>query len=226
MNERQPKPHRRRPGRLRAVAAGFTIAELVVAGGLGSVVFAAALAAVVNLQKSYTATEQYATSLTDQMRLVDYLSMDLRRAKKVLFDLDGNGMTLELPDYYYYNASDLKHVYPLPNTPKVPDDHSRAIYGNTVSPPQVYYHFTASTGIITREEALARQPITGVAPGQQPVASKVAAFPAITLDNPAKPLLARITATFHPMFQTPGTPDTNTITLHNVTFMRNNDSYH
>jgi hypothetical protein len=215
---------RRRPQRFGAAAA-FTIAEVMVAGSLGAIVFAAALAALVNLQKSYTATEQYATSLADQMRLVDYMSMDLRRSKKVTFDFDGNGMLLELPDYYYYNAADVKRVNPLPNTPLVPGDHSRAAYGNTASPPQVYYHFDRATGIMTREESLAGQPITNTAPGRQPVAANIAEFPTITLDNPSRPLIARVTVIFHPMFQTPGTPDSNAITLHNVTFLRNNDTF-
>lgn len=203
--------------------AAFTFMEVMVAASLGAVIFAAALAAMINLQKSYTATEQYATSLTDQMRLVDSLSMDLRRSRKVTFDADGNGVVLELPDYYYFNASDPARTYPLPNTPTVPEDHSRAVYGSTASAPRVYYRYTPATRIMTREEVHAGQAFTNAAPGQQPVAGNIATFPVIVLDNPTRPLLARLTVTFHPMFQTPGTPETNLITLHNVTFLRNND---
>ncbi len=207
----------------RARLAAFTFMEVMVASSLGAVIFAAALAAMINLQKSYTATEQYATSLTDQMRLVDSLSMDLRRSKRVTFDADGNGVVLELPDYYYYNASDPARTFPLPNTPTVPEDHSRAVYGNTVSAPQVYYRYSPATRIMTREEVRAGQSLTNAAPGQQPVAGNIASFPVIALDNPTRPIMARLTVTFHPMFQTPGTPETNLITLHNVTFLRNND---
>jgi prepilin-type N-terminal cleavage/methylation domain-containing protein len=214
------------PGRARPLAsAGFTLVELMLAAAIGAVVCAAGLAALVNLQKSYTATEQYATSLTDQMRLVDYLTMDLRRSKTVNFDADGNGVMLELPDYYYFNASDTKRTYPLPNTPTVPDDHSRALYGNATTPPRVYYHFDRLTGIMTREEVLAGQPVTNTAPAQQPVAGNIAGFPSIVLDNFIRPLSARVTVSFQPMFQTPGMPDNNMITLHSVTFLRNNDTF-
>ena len=222
------------PSRARPLArAGFTLVEIMLAAAIGAVICAAGMAALVNLQKSYAATEQYATSLADQMRLVDYLSMDLRRATRVTPDADGNGVTLELPDFYFFNSEDPQFAAPLPNTPTVADNHSRARYGNASGPPRVSYHFNSANGTITREEVRANQAFSNQPPGQQPVASNVAAFPTIINDETGQPttgadflMKARITVTFHPMFQTPATPDSNKITLHNVTFLRNNDSRH
>ncbi|MBV9126653.1 MAG: prepilin-type N-terminal cleavage/methylation domain-containing protein [Verrucomicrobia bacterium] len=229
----------------RSARAGFTLVEMLLAMMIGAVIFGAALAAMANLQKSYAATEQYAASLSDQMRLVDYLSMDLRRATVVTFDGDGYGVTLTLPDYYYFDAADKQHVNPLPNLPIVPDDHSRAIYGNPALPPLIYYHFDVTpgsdpvTGSITREEVAAGQTLTGQAPAQARVADNVAAaspdpakagvapflWMVVPDNNSNPPLQARVTASFHPMFQTPATPNSNFITLHNTIFLRNNDSH-
>ncbi len=200
----------RPPNRQRPATAGFTLVELLVALVIGSFVFAAALSGIIALQRAYAATEQYASNLADQTRLLDCLGMDLRRARVVEFDPDRNGMTITLPDYYYFNRGvDRQFTAPLPNTPRLPDDLSRAVY---TSPTQdlsdltkipvggVYYHFDAATKTITREEFRRSlptdprptsydAPTTNSVYGQRKVASSLLGFPEIQLrDDAGNPL--------------------------------------
>ena len=193
-------------GSARRPSGGFSLLEVVVAMAIGSVVFGAALAGVVGLQRSYAATEQYAGNLADQTRLLDCLGMDLRRARDVAFDADGQGMMLTLPDFYTYGAGDA----PLPVTPQIPEDLTRAVYtgatgGNVddydnLPAPAVYYHFDAAAKTITREElprALPadrrptnRAPLTNQSTyGVRTLASSLQGFPQVQLlDDADAPL--------------------------------------
>lgn len=211
-----------------AARAAFTLTEVIMALGLGAVVTAAALAGIVGLQRGYAASEQYGAGMADQMRLTDSLAMDLRRATGVTRDADGLGLTLTLPDFYRYDPNDTRRANPLPNTPVVPADHSRALYQSAApapSPaPRVVYRFDAARRQVTREEVPAGQPNpTGTAPARQDVAGNMAAFPTFVFDNASTPLTAHVTVSFHPTFATAATPENNTITIHNLTFLRNND---
>lgn len=217
--------------RARRAATGFTLLEVVVAMALGSVVFAAALAGIIFLQKSYAATEQYATSLADQTRLLDYLAMDLRRATAATLTTSGGvttGLTLKLPNYY---------VDPnVPNAPNAPKLNLQAPYYDSGNDPTtsitVVYSLKASFSdpkagtllkAITRKEGAGRE---------SAVAAGMFAFPDVTFWDSSgaqvatfEPAVqAHFTLSFNPMFQTPATPDTNKITLHALTFLRNNDS--
>lgn len=77
----------------------YTMVELLMAMGVSGLVLTALAAASVALQRSFAATVDYATAQNDQMRISDYLSVDLRRASTVTPDSSG-GVTLTLPNYY------------------------------------------------------------------------------------------------------------------------------
>src|SRR5678815_4940017 len=59
---------------------GFSLAELLVSLGVTSLVMSALMVAVVSLGKSFKATELYSKSNSAQIRLIDAIAMDLRRA--------------------------------------------------------------------------------------------------------------------------------------------------
>lgn len=61
-------------------SAGFTLAEMLVSIGCGTFILAAVVAAGVSLQKSYAAMENYSTAEANQLRVLDYIAMDSRRA--------------------------------------------------------------------------------------------------------------------------------------------------
>lgn len=78
---------------------GFTLVELLVATGVTGLVLGALVTGAIALQRSYAATIDYATAQSDQMRISDYLAVDMRRALTV--DPDGTGgVTMTLPNYY------------------------------------------------------------------------------------------------------------------------------
>lgn len=220
-----------RATRRRSVAFAFTLVELLVAMTIGSVVLGAATAAIVFLQKSYAATEQYAVNLADQSRLMDYLTLDLRRATAATFTTDGsgvtNGLNLSIPPYYTATSP------PTPNTPRVYIN--AAYYGASPNAPPVAiaYRFYPSfpdpklgtvLNAVTRQEG---------ADGETAVAAGLdAAFPEIIFEAAdgttgvsfARALRARLKIVFRPRFQTPATPSSNVIVLHGLTFLRNNDT--
>ena len=66
--------------RHRARILGFTMAEMAVAMGISTGILAAFTAGAVSLQRSFCAIEDYAKGQNDQMRISDYLSLDMRRA--------------------------------------------------------------------------------------------------------------------------------------------------
>jgi Tfp pilus assembly protein PilW len=60
--------------------AAFTLTELMVSVGCGVLILAAVVTAGVSLQKSYAATEAYSTTEGNELRVLDYVAMDCRRA--------------------------------------------------------------------------------------------------------------------------------------------------
>ena len=198
--------------------SGFTLVELMMAMAIGAVVCAVTITGIVFLQKSCAATEQYALSMTDQMRVLDYLSMDLRRAVDVTIDNANNSLTITLPSYYSYGATDTKHQNPLPVLPTVSNDAESAVYsaGTGTATPCVWYRFDPPSNQLLRREYFT----DGTDTGWQTVASQVNSFPVITAD----PVIAQkytVAVSFTPAFQTLDTPDSNVITLTSVVYLRN-----
>jgi type II secretory pathway component PulJ len=69
----------RTTGKAKAVL-GYTLVELMLGIGCGSVVLSAAMTIGVALQRSVAAVESYSVSEGDQLRVQDYIAMDCRRA--------------------------------------------------------------------------------------------------------------------------------------------------
>ena len=88
----------------------FTLLEMVMSLACGSVVLAAVVVAGVAMQRSFSAVESYSSAEGDELRVLDYIAMDCRRANGV--SVTGNVLTLTLPQYY--SAADNTAA---PNTP-------------------------------------------------------------------------------------------------------------
>lgn len=226
--------------RFSAAARAYTLVELMMAMSMTAVVVVAALSGLVALQKSYSATEQYATGMADQARLLDYLALDLRRAMTIsttaspwIMDADGQGLTINVPDYYRFNPSDPQHLYPIVNDPIYDATTGTAYYSSSgavanvagVMPHQVVaYRF--ANGAITRSDPW--QPLvssgagTYKAAGPVTVASGMDAFPTLTADpTDTSGGTVRYNLGFHSTFQPLATANaSNAIILHNVTFVR------
>jgi len=78
---------------------GFTLSEMLVAASIGAVALAATMAASVGLQKSLNAVDNYLTAHGQQIRIVDYISRDVRRAYTVTSTGSPQTVTCTTPEY-------------------------------------------------------------------------------------------------------------------------------
>jgi Tfp pilus assembly protein PilW len=82
----------------RNIRHAFTLVEMMVAVACGSLMLGAVLAAGVALQRSFAAVEGYSIAEGDQLRVLDYIAMDCRRALSA--SVTNNTLTLTVPVYY------------------------------------------------------------------------------------------------------------------------------
>ena len=77
----------------------FTLAEMMVAVGLTSVLMLAILSASVSLQKSFAAVDNYFATHMQQVRIIDYLARDVKRSFSVTTSADLKTVTCIMPNY-------------------------------------------------------------------------------------------------------------------------------
>jgi Tfp pilus assembly protein PilW len=82
----------------RYAAAGFTMAELLVTTAMSSVIMAGLATGTIALQRGYAAADYSIRCQVDQMRVIDYISRDLRRAQSVTTENLGRKLVLTVPD--------------------------------------------------------------------------------------------------------------------------------
>ena len=188
-----------RPSLLNRARAAFTLPETMIATGIAGVIIGAFLVSATTLQRSFSATQAYSASKRDQMRLTDYLSLDLRRALTVQAPATGTTvLSVTIPDYY---AAD--------GTPRIPTINKLvANYGDPVAPVTVVYSKQGSS--VYRQE--------GNKP-QTEIAANVDDFQ-ITIEDLNKVIKTHIS--FIPKFSTTlGAASRETTTLHNTIWLRN-----
>ena len=83
----------------RLQSQGFTLAEMLLATGIGSLMLAAAIGASITLQRSFNAVDNYFASHLQQVRIIDYLSRDVKRSYIVTSSTDRQTVTCTLPNY-------------------------------------------------------------------------------------------------------------------------------
>lgn len=219
----------------------FSLMELMVATTIAAVVLVCVFTGVTTLQRSYAATEAYATGQADQERLLDFLALDLRRGIQItgslspyVMDADGQGLKINVPDYYLFNATDPQHLQPMAVSPAYDPGTGTAFYNSgggapmvgTVPYQVVAYRFRASDGAITRRDPWAPLVSNGSggykAAAPVVIASGMTAFPTLTPDpGDFTGNTVRYAVTFHAAFQPLTNATTGTqVTLHNVTFIR------
>lgn len=82
----------------RAAMHGWTMAELLVAMAITSLLSAGLAVGAITIQKSFVASRHHMDAQAQQMRLMDYMTLDLRRALTV--NTNSSGLTLTIPDFY------------------------------------------------------------------------------------------------------------------------------
>jgi Tfp pilus assembly protein PilW len=82
---------------------GFTLLEMLMATACSSFMLGAILTAGVALQRSFAAVESYSIAEGDQLRVLDYISMDCRRSLSA--SIASNVLTLTVPVFYDSTSS-------------------------------------------------------------------------------------------------------------------------
>jgi len=120
--------------------SGFTLTEIMIALGIGGVVLGATLTSSTSLQKSFRAIDSYFATHMQQIRIVDYLSRDVKRGLIVTTSVDLQTVTITTPNYIIQAGDPEALVNPsLVGKPRTPT------ITNTPSGPQVNYGTTTST---------------------------------------------------------------------------------
>ena len=79
--------------------SGFTLTEMMIAMAASSVVLGTTLTSSTSLQKSFKAVDSYFATHMQQIRIVDYLSRDVKRGLVVTTSVDKQTVTIIVPNY-------------------------------------------------------------------------------------------------------------------------------
>ena len=124
---------------------GFTLLEVLIASSIFSIMTAALFALSTSLQKTFRACTTQLRCQAEQLRILDHMALDLRRAVSV--EAEPTRMVVKIPDYY--NASG------RPNDPVIRN--GRVEYGASAAPVAVSYYKMGTA--IYRESGGKRQAI-------------------------------------------------------------------
>lgn len=179
--------------------SGFALLEVMVSTGIFCMISAGLMLGFTSLERNFAATTDYATNHSDQMRISDYLAMDLRRALSV--QAAANDTTLFIPSFYDANGA-----AQMPTL----DGKGGVYYGASGSSVRIRYYLVAGT--IYR----AQDSLTPVA-----LAENVKDF-VFSVTDTGKVVSTRIT--FNPTFVSGGASAaaTTATAFYNATLLRNN----
>ena len=93
-------------GKVNSKWSGFTLLEILIASSITSLVLGGLFLGANALLRTFRASEYQVTKLSEQLRFLDYLALDLRRA--ITVDLhksspslvDPDIIDVTIPDYY------------------------------------------------------------------------------------------------------------------------------
>lgn len=99
----------------------FTLAEMMIALSASSVLLGATLTSSTSLQKSFNAIDTYFATHMQQIRIVDYLSRDVKRGLVVTTSADLQTVTITVPNYIIQAGDPEAIANPdLVGTPRTP----------------------------------------------------------------------------------------------------------
>jgi hypothetical protein len=184
--------------KLRPSTAGLALGEVMFSTIIFAAVSLGLILGFIALERNYAATTDFGTNHADEMRISDYLALDLRRALAV--QAARNNTTIWIPKYYGDDG--------LPQTPSL-DGEGNVFYGTEGDSLAVHYYL--SGGTIFRQSGAAT-PI--------PLALNVQDF-IFDVTDAGKVVSTRIT--FNPTFRAgPASADATAATaFYNTTLLRN-----
>jgi len=160
--------------------SAFTLVELMMSMGCGTFILAAVIAASVSLQKSFAAMQSYSRIEGDQLRVLDYIAMDCRRATSASVgtvtvsngstNITENQLVLTVPAYY--SAMDNTA------TPNAPTLSNGAIsYGSGTVTIKYYIKYYNLAGNAAGNVAFfVREVVNGATDNISPIARNVSTF--------------------------------------------------
>src|SRR6266478_5627550 len=83
----------------------FTLVEMMISASVGSLILGALILTATSFQNVFNATDDYYLATSDQMRVLDYISLDMRRAVSGSVSNTAQTLTLTLPDYIDYSLN-------------------------------------------------------------------------------------------------------------------------
>jgi hypothetical protein len=99
----------------------FTLPEMMLALATGSVVMGATFTSSGSLNKSFNAIDKYFATHMQQVRIIDYLSRDVKRGLIVTTSVDKQTVTVTIPNYIIQPGDPEAIVNPaLVGTPRTP----------------------------------------------------------------------------------------------------------
>ena len=177
---------------------GYAISELIVSTSIFCSISMGLLMGFTSLERNYAATSDFSLNHADEMRISDYMAMDLRRA--IAIQAARNDTTIFIPAYYDQTGT--------PRTPAL-DGQGGVFYGASGSSVRIHYYFVAGTIYRQQDNAPAL-----------PLAVNVQDF-AFDVTDAGKVVTTRIT--FNPIFNSGGASAaaTTATAFYNTTLLRN-----
>ena len=118
----------------RSAVAGFLLSEMMISTLIFSAISMGLIMGFTALERNYSATSDFALNHADQMRISDYLALDLRRA--LALQATRNDTTIFIPSYYDGGGN--------PQTPAL-DGAGGVYYGAAGSSVRIHYYLSGGT---------------------------------------------------------------------------------
>lgn len=177
---------------------GYALSELIVSASIFCSISLGLLMGFTSLERNYAATSDFSLNHADEMRISDYMAMDLRRS--IAVQAARNDTTISIPAYYDQTGT--------PQTPAL-DGQGGVFYGASGSSVRVHYYLMAGTIYRQQDNAPAL-----------PLAVNVQDF-VFNVTDAGKVVTTRIT--FNPTFNSGGASAaaTTSTAFYNTTLLRN-----
>ena len=105
--------------------SGFTLGELLIAVGIGSIMMGALMTSAVGLRKSFSAVDDFFSTHVQQIRIIDYLGRDVKRSTVVTTSTDKQTVNCTMPNFIQGGIRKTPIVLVTSNGPRV--DYGRLI---------------------------------------------------------------------------------------------------
>ena len=193
----------------------FTLPEVSLALAVSSVVLGATLTSSTSLQKSFNAIDSYFGTHMQQVRIVDYLSRDVKRGLVVTTSADLQTVTIKTPNYIIQAGDPEAVANPaLIGTPRTPT------MAYTPSGWQVNYGATTSTIVYSISGVSILRTENGTV---TTIASSTDQLVPQTTDvELANTEYTKTSITFQPIFTSGGAPASRSgTTVYSTAYLRN-----